>query len=93
MPPKRRVTFAMDQRLEQQALAAQATQAPAQRVVQAVQPAEDVMVVTDDVGEGIDEGVPSATQGIPEVPLTAVGETSAPPAETPWSPMMDAVHG
>jgi hypothetical protein len=73
----------MDQQLEQQALAAQATQAPAQRVVQAVQPAEDVVVVTDDVGEGIDEGVPSATQGIPEVPLTAVGGTSAPPAETP----------
>ncbi len=50
-------------------------------------------VVTDEVGEGINEGVPSATQGIPEVPLTAVGETLAPSAETPWSPMIDAVHG
>ena len=93
MPPKRRATFAMDQRLEQQALAAPATQAPTQRVAQAVQPVEDVVVITDGVGERIEEGVPSATQGIPEVPLTTVGETSAPPAETPWSPMMDAVHG
>ena len=83
----------MDQRLEQQAPTAPATQAPTQRVVQAVQPVEDVVVITDDAGERIEEGVPSATQGIPEVPLTTVGETSAPPAETHWSPMMDAMHG